>query len=229
MKPIKLLLVDDQDLIRESLHIVLDMDPDIEVVGMAENGRVAIELCEQHSPNVVLMDIHMPEMDGVEATRQIKTRWPNIRLIILTTFQEINYVVEALGAGAEGYLLKAIHPKDLASGIKWVHQGGTLIPQDIAKMMVNQLQSNGSGAPAASESGTSRLEAEQARSAAYGLSERELQVLGCIADGLNNREISEKLFLSEGTVKNYISSIYSKLDVRDRIQATKKAQDEGML
>ncbi|WP_409344141.1 response regulator [Paenibacillus sp. MBLB4367] len=231
MKPIKLLLVDDQDLIRESLHIVLDMDPDIEVVGMAENGRVAVELCEQHSPNVVLMDIHMPEMDGVEATRQIKSRWPDIRLIILTTFQEINYVVEALGAGAEGYLLKAIHPKDLASGIKWVHKGGTLIPQDIAKMMVSQLQnaSNGPAAPDIGGIGAGRPETEQAKSATYGLSERELQVLGCIADGLNNREISEKLFLSEGTVKNYISSIYSKLDVRDRIQATKKAQDEGML
>lgn len=247
-KNIKLLLTDDQDLIRESLHIVLDMDPEIEVVGLAENGRVAVELCEKHQPNVVLMDIHMPEMDGVEATKQIKKRWPHINVIILTTFQEISYVVDALGAGAEGYLLKAIHPRDLAAGIKWVNSGGTLIPQDIAKMLVNQLQGadqrDSGGASTHAGSGTSvgaggsgsvvgagaaGSDAGHRGGSSYGLSERELQVLGCIADGLNNREIAEKLFLSEGTVKNYISSIYSKMDVRDRIQATKKAQDEGMI
>ena len=114
------------------------MDPDIDVVGLAENGHIALKQCEDQQPDVVLMDIHMPVMDGVEATRQIKAAWPQIRVIILTTFQEISYVVDALGAGAEGYLLKAIHPKDLAAGIKWVHQGGTLIPQDIARMLVQQ-------------------------------------------------------------------------------------------
>jgi DNA-binding NarL/FixJ family response regulator len=229
MKEIKLLLADDQDLIRESLHIVLDMDPEIEVVGLAENGRIAVELCEKHQPSVVLMDIHMPEMDGVEATRQIKQRFPHIRVIILTTFQEIQYVVDALGAGAEGYLLKAIHPRDLASGIKWVSRGGTLIPQDIAKMLVTRIQT-GEQQDAPSPSSASHSADEHGKSSSsYGLSDRELQVLHCIADGLNNREIAEKLFLSEGTVKNYISSIYSKMDVRDRIQATKKAQEEGMV
>ncbi|NOV00329.1 response regulator [Paenibacillus planticolens] len=226
--PLKLLLVDDQDLIRESLHIVLGMDPDIEVVGLAENGRIAIEQCEEHRPDVVLMDIHMPVMDGVEATRKIKAAWPQIRVIILTTFQEITYVVDALGAGAEGYLLKAIHPKDLAAGIKWVHQGGTLIPQDIARMLVQQAR--GAADPAIRDSDAAKSAGEEsARTDAYGLSEREVQVLHCIADGLNNREIAEKLFLSEGTVKNYISSIYSKMDVRDRVQASKKAHEEGML
>ncbi|GGA03424.1 DNA-binding response regulator [Paenibacillus marchantiophytorum] len=225
--PLKLLLVDDQDLIRESLHIVLDMDPDIQVVGLAENGRVALKQCEEQQPNVVLMDIHMPVMDGVEATRQIKATWPDIRVIILTTFQEISYVVDALGAGAEGYLLKAIHPKDLAAGIKWVHQGGTLIPQDIAKMLVQQAR--GAAESTTSDAGQKPVAEEPARIDAYGLSEREVQVLHCIADGLNNKEIAEKLFLSEGTVKNYISSIYSKMDVRDRVQASKKAHEEGML
>jgi DNA-binding NarL/FixJ family response regulator len=230
MKEIKLLLVDDQDLIRESLHIVMDMDPEIKVVGLAENGAVALTLSEEHQPDVVLMDIHMPVMDGVEATRQLKTKWPHIRVIILTTFQEVNYVVDALGAGAEGYLLKAIHPKDLAAGIKWVSQGGTLIPQDIAKLLVQQLQSD---AAKGSAGGTMQADSGSGGAAvltdAYGLSERELQVLNCISDGLNNKEIAEKLYLSEGTVKNYISSIYSKLDVRDRIQASRKAHDEGML
>ncbi|NQX66599.1 response regulator transcription factor [Paenibacillus alba] len=225
--PLKLLLVDDQDLIRESLHIVLDMDPDIQVVGLAENGHVALKQCEEQQPDVVLMDIHMPVMDGVEATKQIKIAWPHIRVIILTTFQEISYVVDALGAGAEGYLLKAIHPKDLAAGIKWVHQGGTLIPQDIAKMLVQQARGAADGT--AQDAGTKPASDEPARTDAYGLSDREVQVLHCIADGLNNKEIAEKLYLSEGTVKNYISSIYSKMDVRDRVQASKKAHEEGML
>ncbi|CAN7725912.1 response regulator transcription factor [Paenibacillus sp. LjRoot153] len=222
--PLKLLLVDDQDLIRESLHIVLGMDPDIQVVGLAENGRVAVKLSEEVQPDVVLMDIHMPIMDGVEATRQIKATWPHIRVIILTTFQEIGYVVDALSAGAEGYLLKAIHPKDLATGIKWVHQGGTLIPHDIAKMLVQQARDGGGGGGSSEDKEESSIRTET-----YGLSERELQVLHSIADGLNNREIAEKLFLSEGTVKNYISNIYSKMDVRDRVQASKKAHDEGIL
>lgn len=221
--PLKLLLVDDQDLIRESLHIVLGMDPDIEVVGLAENGHVAVKLSEEVQPDVVLMDIHMPIMDGVEATRQIKATWPHIRVIILTTFQEIGYVVDALSAGAEGYLLKAIHPKELATGIKWVHQGGTLIPHDIAKMLVQQARDGGGGGSSEDK------EESSVRAETYGLSERELQVLHSIADGLNNREIAEKLFLSEGTVKNYISNIYSKMDVRDRVQASKKAHDEGIL
>ncbi|MBP1995015.1 response regulator transcription factor [Paenibacillus eucommiae] len=234
LEEIKLLLVDDQDLIRESLHIVLDMDPEIKVVGLAENGRVALELCETQQPHVVLMDIHMPIMDGVEATREIKSRWPHIRVIILTTFQEINYVVDALGAGAEGYLLKAIHPKDLAAGIKWVSRGGTLIPQDIAKMLVEQLRGDAAkNATAIADNGPaskpkSSPASDTGRSEAYGLSDREQQVLQSISDGLSNKEIAEKLFLSEGTVKNYISNIYSKLDVRDRVQASKKAHDEGM-
>lgn len=228
MHPVRLLLVDDQELIRESLHIVLEMDPDIEVVDMAENGRVAVETCEKHRPDVVLMDLHMPEMDGVEATRIIKERFPEIKIIILTTFQEVQFVVDALGAGAEGYLLKAIHPRDLAEGVKWVNNGGTLIPQDIALMLVSQLRGK---APVqeAEPRQLVRVDPAEAATAAYGLSERELQVLQCIADGLNNREIAERLFLSEGTVKNYISSIYSKMEVRDRIGASRKAQNEGLV
>ncbi|GIP40000.1 DNA-binding response regulator [Paenibacillus sp. J31TS4] len=231
MNPLKLLLVDDQDLIRESLHIVLDMDPDIEVCGLAENGRVAVEQCEKLQPDVILMDVHMPEMDGVEATKQIKSRFPQVRIIILTTFQEVSYVVDALTAGAEGYLLKAIHPKDLAAGIKWVHGGGTLIPQDIARLLITQIRGGGeTGETGASSDGLPPAKPyEPPKSPPYGLSERELEVLHCLSDGLSNREIAEKLFLSEGTVKNYISSIYSKMEVRDRMQASRKAHDEGVI
>jgi DNA-binding NarL/FixJ family response regulator len=225
---INVMLVDDQDLIRESLHIVLGMDPGLHIVALAENGRAAVEQCEQQQPDVILMDIRMPEMDGVEATRLIKSRWPAVKIIILTTFQEVNYVVDALSSGAEGYLLKAIHPKDLVAGIKWVYGGGTLIPQDIARLLVSQVKDASMTRESAAE--TAAAEAASARSSdTYGLSERELQVLQCIAEGLSNREIAEKLFLSEGTVKNYISNIYSKMDVRDRIQAARKAQGEGMV
>ncbi|WP_166246309.1 response regulator [Paenibacillus turpanensis] len=248
--PIKLMLVDDQDLIRESLHIVLDMDPELQVIAMAENGKRAVELAAEELPDVILMDIHMPIMDGVEATRLLKNRYPGVRIIILTTFQEIGYVVDALSSGAEGYLLKAIHPKDLVAGIKWVSQGGTLIPQDIARLLVQQVQSAGQTSGAADQLSAGRAEptnhpgteshagngeriSELSRAPAagnvYGLSERELQVLHCVAEGLNNKEIAEQLFLSEGTVKNYISNIYSKMDVRDRIHATKKAHDEGLV
>ncbi|TCS93582.1 response regulator [Hazenella coriacea] len=226
MKPIRLLLVDDQDLIRESLHIILDMDPELQVVALAENGHIAIQACEEHHPNLILMDVHMPNMDGVEATKEIKKKWPQIRIIMLTTFREINYVVEALGAGAEGYLLKAIHPKDLIAGIKWVHQGGTLIPQEIAQMLVNSLQKN-------SDKNTIQKEkhhpTQETFSSRYDLSKRETEILQYIAEGANNKEIAQKLFLSEGTIKNYISSIYSKLEVRNRLQAAKKASQEGLI
>ena len=221
MNPIRLLLVDDQDLIRESLHIILRWH-ELQVVALAEHGQQAIQTCEEHHPDLVLMDVHMPHMDGVEATKEIKKKWPHIRVIMLTTFREINYVVEALGAGAEGYLLKAIHPKDLVAGIKWVHQGGTLIPQEIAQMLVKGLQKN------SSENKNSNY-IQESLTSRYGLTKREMEILRYIAEGDDNKDIAQKLFLSEGTVKNYISSIYSKLEVRNRLQAAKKASQEGLL
>lgn len=215
MSVIKLVIADDQELIRESLSIVLEMDDEIEIVGLAENGAEAVELCQQHQPDTILMDINMPEMDGISATKLIKQRWPDIKVIILTTFQEINYVIDALAIGAEGYLLKAIHPKDLLAGIKLIHKGGTLLPQDLAKLLVQQIN-------------TPEQPAQQEDKNKYDLTEREEEVLECIAQGLSNKLIAEKLFLSEGTVKNYISSIYHKLDVKDRFQAAFKAKSEGL-
>ncbi|WP_462409897.1 response regulator [Neobacillus sp. Marseille-QA0830] len=216
MSGIKLVIADDQELIRESLSIVLDMDNEIEIVGLAENGAEAITLCEQLSPSTILMDINMPVMDGISATKVIKQRWPDIKVMMLTTFQEVHHVIEALSLGAEGYLLKAIHPKDLIAGIKLIHKGGTLLPQDLAKLLVQQINSH----PAPDV---------QSNKNQYELTEREEDVLECIAQGLSNKNIAEKLFLSEGTVKNYISSIYHKLDVKDRFQAALKAQQEGLI
>lgn len=216
MKLLKLLVVDDQELIRESLAFVLNTDEDIEVVGVAANGEEAVQLCEKLQPTMVLMDIQMPVLNGIDATRVIKQRWPQIKIMILSTFQEVEQVVEALSIGAEGYLLKAIHPRDLISGIKHIHKEGTLLSQELATALVTQIQST-------------KGSKEQPSKPKYGLTEREEQILQSLAHGLSNKQISEKLFLSDGTVKNYISSIYHKLDVKDRFQAAQKAKEEDII
>ncbi|MGN7358922.1 response regulator [Paenibacillus sp. SAF-054] len=214
MANIKVLIADDQELILESLNIVLSMQEDIEIVGLAKNGEEAIQGCEQVQPDLVLMDINMPVMDGVAATAQIKKRMPGIKIIILTSYQEVEYVLAALSHGAEGYLLKAIHPTDLAAGIRVVHAGGTLITQEMANKMIKRINLNSSSA---------------AKSNEYGLSAREIEVLHKLAGGLRNQDIAEALFLSEGTVKNYISTIYSKLQVNGRREAARKARESGIL
>lgn len=215
-KAISLAIVEDQELIRKSLRIVLNMEPDFQVLWLAENGSLALERCQENPPDVVLMDIKMPVMDGVEATRRIKLQWPAIKVMILTTFEEVDLVLDALHSGAEGYLLKAMDPKDLASGIRHVYRGETLIPQHMAKEIFARSRK--------------REEAPETAAPAhspedYGLSERELQVLKALSDGLSNREIGGKLFISEGTVRNYISSVYAKMDVRNRAEAARKAME----
>lgn len=210
MAKIKVLLADDQELILESLHIVLSMEEDLDIVALAKNGEEAIKGCEQFQPDLVLMDINMPIMDGVAATAVIKERMPAIKVIMLTSYKEVEYVLTALSHGAEGYLLKAIHPKDLAAGIRVVHAGGTLITQEMASKMIKSM--NHAPATISNE---------------YGLSAREMEVLHKLASGLRNQDIAEALFLSEGTVKNYISTIYSKLNVRGRQEAIRKARGSG--
>lgn len=215
---IKVLLVDDQELITASLAIVLGGEADFEIVGTAENGKVALALTKQLSPDVVLMDIHMPEMNGVDATAQIKSLFPSVKVMILTTFEELGYVRDALAAGAEGYVLKAIHPKDLAAGIRLVHHGGTLITQEIAKQLITQWIT-----PA------EKVIEEKSNHKDFGLTEREVEIVEELSKGLTNREIARKLFLTEGTVKNYISNIYSKLEVTGRHKAVFKAKEQGII
>ncbi len=212
MAKIKLLLADDQELILESLRIVLSMEEDFEIVGLAKNGEEAVKGCEQFQPDIVLMDINMPVMDGVAAAALIKEQAPITKIIILTSYREVDYVLTALSNGAEGYLLKAIHPKELAAGIRVVHAGGTLITQEMASKMIKRLNQ------------TSALKSNE-----YGLSSREIEVLHKLASGMRNQDIAEALFLSVGTVKNYISTIYSKLNVRGRQEATRKARDSGIM
>ncbi|MBP3950178.1 response regulator transcription factor [Bacillus suaedae] len=215
---IKVLIVDDQELIRESLSIVLSGEADFEVVGVAGDGLVACDLTGERSPDVVLMDIHMPIMNGVEATSKIKSLYPNVKVMMLTTFGELIYVREALAAGAEGYLLKAINPKDLAAGIRLVHHGGTLITQEIAKQLISEWIHP--------KDQSTELKNQKN---SYKLTAREVEVLNELSRGKSNREIAQKLYLTEGTVKNYISSIYSKLDVTGRHQAVFKAVEEGII
>jgi DNA-binding NarL/FixJ family response regulator len=211
MGNIKVLLVDDQELILESLNIVMSMEEDLQIVGLAENGEEALKGCERLMPDIVLMDINMPVMDGVTATALIKQRFPAIKIIMLTSYKEVDYVLEALSHGAEGYLLKALHPKDLAAGIRVVQAGGTLISQEMASKMIKSINH------------TTRKHNE------FGLTVREIEVLQKLASGLRNQDIAEAMYLSEGTVKNYISAIYSKLNVKGRREAARIARESGML
>jgi DNA-binding NarL/FixJ family response regulator len=139
-KEIRLLIIDDQDLIRESLQIVFMRESDLEVVGLGKSGREAIELCQQHDPHLVLLDVQMPGMDGIQATKWIKEQWPHIKVIILTTFQEMDSAMEAISLGAEGYLLKTIHPFDLLSAIRLVYRGGTLMSTEVAKQLIDSIK-----------------------------------------------------------------------------------------
>ncbi|GAA4866933.1 response regulator transcription factor [Paenibacillus vulneris] len=212
MKDIRVLIADDQEIIRKSLKIVLGSAADIKVVATAADGKEAVDQVNRLQPDLVLMDIHMPIMDGVEATAIIKARWSEVKVLVLTTFQDVCYVVGALNAGAEGYILKAIHPLDLAAAIRLVYRGETMITQEVAKSLFAR-----------------SLSTANPKESPYGLTERELQVLKYISDGIANRAISDRMGLSEGTVKNYISNIYSKLNVHNRKSAMKKASDERLV
>lgn len=218
---IKAAIVEDQEILRKSLKIVIESISDIEIIGTAENGEKAIALCERENLDVLLMDIQMPVMDGVKATEKIKKRWPHIKIIILTTFQDVTNVLNALNAGAEGYILKAVDPEFLVQGIKMVYHGGSLIPQQLAKEVFGQIQST-------KNEHTKHFD-HNAMENPYDLNNQELKVLKCLTQRLSNKDISEKMFLSVGTVKNYVSNIYSKLNVKNRSSAISKAIEESLV
>jgi len=221
MMVIKAAIVEDQEILRKSLKIVIESMSDIEIVGTAENGEKAIDLCERESLDILLMDIQMPVMDGVKATDEIKKRWPHIKVIILTTFQDVTHVLDALNVGADGYILKAVDPEFLIQGIKMVYHGGSLIPQHLAKEVFGQIQIKKNEHP-------EQLD-DNLINHPYDLNNQELRVLKYLTQGLSNKDISEKMFLSIGTVKNYISTIYSKLNVRNRSSAIIKAMEESLI
>ncbi len=217
---VRVLIVDDQTLMRQGLQTLLELQPGIAVVGQAGDGIEALSQVQTLKPDVALVDVRMPRLDGVEATRRIRAQFPVTQVIILTTFDDDEYVFEGLRAGAMGYLLKDVSAENLADAIRRVAHGEALIQPSIARKVVAEF-SRLKAAPPAPTSPSGTGEAPDA------LSERELEVLRLVAAGLSNREIAERLVITEGTAKNHVSNILSKLGVRDRTQAVLKAQESG--
>ncbi|MBD2678165.1 MULTISPECIES: response regulator transcription factor [Nostoc] len=203
---IRLLLVDDQNLFRQGLATMLSVEADLEIVGQASNGQQAIHAAKMLQPQVILMDVRMPVCDGVQATREIHQYYPWIRILVLTTFDDDEYILQSLQAGALGYLLKRTPAPEIASAIRSVAQGYSQLGPTIAPKAFSQLKS---------------LSDDRVL---HSLSKREVEVLKLVGEGKNNQEIALELYLSEGTVKNHVSQILSKLEMRDRVAAALWAQ-----
>jgi len=217
-QPIRIMLVDDQALFREGLRTLLSVQPDLEVVAEAPDGEAALQLAARLRPAVVLMDVQMPVLDGVAATRRLRAAQPDCRVIMLTTFDDDEKVFEGLRAGAVGYLLKDVSSEKLVEAIRAAARGESFLQPSVAAKVVAEF---------------SRL-AEQVSfsrqdSLAEPLSEREIEVLRLVAQGATNREIAASLVLAEGTVKNHVTNILGKLDVHDRTQAAIRARELGLL
>ena len=234
-KPIRVLVVDDQMLLRQGFQRLLELDgAEIEVVGAAADGAEALETIErlasaQRLPDVVLMDIRMPRMDGVEATARIRARWPQTRVLILTTFDDEEYVVAGLRAGAQGYLLKDVSARKLIEAIHTVQRDQSPLQPEVAAKLVARLTRD-ADAPAPEAPGGGEKPSGADKPAAglppgEALTEREIEILQHLARGASNREIGVALFITEGTVKNHVSSILSKLGLRDRTQAALWARE----
>lgn len=224
---IKVLVADDQRLMRDGIASLLSIQEGIEVVGAASNGREAVDMALLLKPDVVLMDIRMPVMDGVEATRQVRSQVEDCQVLMLTTFNDEEYIVDALKAGACGYLLKDIPAHDLASAIQAAHKGIFQIDPTVAGKMLASMSGAGDRTNSRPERESETKDA--APISAAGLSSREIEVLRLIARGATNREIAEQLVISEGTVKNHMSNILGRLGLRDRTQAAIYARENGLL
>jgi len=226
-KKIRVLVADDQRLVRDGIASLLSIQNGIEVVGTASNGEEAVEQALAQKPDVALMDIRMPIMDGVEAARRIRKELPDCQVLMLTTFDDEEYVLDALSAGACGYLLKDIPAHDLASAIKAAYNGiYQLDPSVAGKMLLAMSADRGRAEP---EVAVPHTAADPSTGSGQALSARELEVLRLIAKGASNREIAEHLVIGEGTVKNHISNILNRLGLRDRTQAAIYARDHELL
>jgi DNA-binding NarL/FixJ family response regulator len=210
---IRVLVADDQSMVRAGFRMLLSGEPDIEVVAEASNGLEAIDKADRFHPNVVLMDIRMPELDGLEATRRILAADPAARVLVLTTFDLDEYVYEALRAGASGFVLKDDPPEQLLAAIRVVAGGEALLSPAITKRVITQFTRTPRPAPPP---------------AVEELTEREMDVLRLIARGLSNAEIGGELYISDTTVKTHITHILQKLDLRDRVQAVVLAHETGL-
>jgi DNA-binding NarL/FixJ family response regulator len=218
MEKIKIAIIDDQTLMRDGLKTILDLEEDMEVVGTAENGKKGLELIKLLQPDVVLMDIRMPELNGVEATRLIKEQFPHIVVLILTTFDDEEYIVEALCNGASGYMLKDMHGDKLIQAVRDGYDGNMIMQSNIAAKLAARLSKTFS-----SKDQGSKLNADN-----YDLTEREIEIGALLSEGLTNKEISDKLFISLGTVKNYVTNLYSKLGVGNRAAAVIQLHKLGL-
>ncbi|QKD83437.1 response regulator transcription factor [Thermoleptolyngbya sichuanensis A183] len=203
---IRIVLVDDQHLIRQGMKALLELEADLQIIGEAENGQVAVQQVEQLHPDLVLMDIRMPVMDGVAATEAIARQFPSTKVLILTTFDDQEYVTAALQNGATGYLLKDTPSEDLAEAIRAAHKGYTQISPGILPKLLARVAPSPAPALAPPDGFSS-------------LTPREREVLVLVAQGASNREIAKALYISEGTVKNHVTNILNRLELRDRTQA----------
>jgi len=210
---IRVAVVDDQRLFAKGISGLVDMLPGVEVVGVAHDGQEGVELCRKEEPDVVLMDISMPKMDGISATRELRDLLPQTAVIILTGHEEDEHVFEGIKAGAQGYLLKDSEPENLSRAIRTVHAGDTIIAPELAQKMLSTFQSGG---PRGSQ-------------LAPPLTERELEVIRALAQGMSDRQIARSLDISEKTVRNHTSNIYRKLHIFDRTQAVIYAIREGVI
>ena len=209
---IKVMIADDQRLMREGLKTILDLEQDLTIVQLAENGKDALEKMADAKPDVILMDIRMPVMDGVECTRIVKQQYPGVKVIILTTFDDDEYIIEALKNGAVGYILKDLSSEKLISAIRDAHKGNSIMQPEIAAKVIS-LITGAAKEPVHSNASADTKYAEE-------LTDREKDVLRLVGKGLSNTEIAKNLYISEGTVKNYISNLYSKLEINDRSKLT---------
>lgn len=218
MTPVRVLLVDDQQLVRAGFRMILGDEPDVELVGEAADGRAALEQVRRLRPDVVVMDIRMPVMDGVEATRQIVSDAQIAsRVLVLTTFDADEYVLEALRAGASGFLLKDVSPEHLVEAIRTVAAGEALLAPSVTRRLLDRFRDRLPGRP------------DPRHDRLGELTERELEVLRLVARGLSNREIADELVLAEPTVKTHVSHALMKLDLRDRAQAVVLAYEAGLV
>ncbi|MFO7170863.1 MAG: response regulator transcription factor [Chloroflexota bacterium] len=215
MDEIRVLIAEDQTLMREGLRTILELEDGFRVVGLAGDGREAVELARELQPDIVLMDVQMPVLDGVQATAELTRSVPTARVIILTTFDYDSYVFDGIRAGASGFLLKDTPAAELLAAIRRVHGGESIVQPSVAARLIAEF---------------SRQRGGEAPQPEYEpLSERELEVLRLIGDGLSNRDIGDRLALAEGTVKNYVSTILAKLHAANRTHAARLAREQGLI
>jgi DNA-binding NarL/FixJ family response regulator len=215
-RPIRVLLVDDQTLVRMGFRMVLDAQDGVEVAGEAADGRIGIEMCRTLVPDVVLMDVRMPDTDGIAATRRIVEECPQSRVIVLTTFDLDEYAFAALRAGASGFLLKDVGPAELLASIRAVAAGDAAISSRVSRRMLDLFSQSLPSGPSAGDA------------AVTALTPREMEILSAIAGGLTNTEIGERMFVTESTVKSHVGRILMKLGLRDRVHAVIFAYEHGL-